>query len=1132
MRKLDGEYIFSTSDLLTFMESEFASWMDRFDLENPGEVMPDPEDEQMQILHGKGLEHERSVLSSLQEEGYDICEIPIHNDAYQATLDAMRAGRGILYQAALRHENFAGFADFLARVQGESKLGDFHYEVWDTKLAHKAKPYFIIQLCGYAEMLEAVQGYRPKEIQIVLGTKERRRFRTDDYIFLYRQLKKAFLGQQASFDPNQKPVPSGSPTSFGRWRTHAEQILEQRDHLSRVANIRTVQIRRLEKEGISMLRTLAETTRSHIPKMRPATFDQLRRQARLQLESAGLPRPRYELLDPDPLNPRRGLTLLPPPSPQDVCFDMEGYPFTEGGLEYLFGVTYLQGKKLAFKDWWAHNRDEEKAAFEGFIDWVCERRAQDPAMHIYHYAAYEVTAVRRLMGRYGTRETEVDDLLRNEGFVDLYTIVRQALRVGEPSYSLKNIEHLYMDARAGSVSTATESMVYYQRWLESGTDAGTRDSRILADVRAYNKEDCDSTWKLTKWLRTKQREAGVSWIPKPARAEAEKTKPSPRDKAAALAELLFAELPSDRRSDPERWRIQELLAWLLGFHRREEKPLWWSMFGRQAMTEEQLIDDMESLGGLQRSAKPVRGVGQSDVYEYSFDPDQDTKISKGDRCRFAHDLQITAVIEEIDQEKGCISIKLGPSAPIPPPRLSLIRVDHYPADAIVKSIYRTALEWARSRSLPRALEDLLYRRRPRIRGIAQGPIVSNPKRRLEEAIRAVVNLERSTLCIQGPPGSGKTYTAAHCILELLRQGKRVGVTSNSHKAICKLMTTVAEEAAKAGQPVRGVKIGDEDSDDPRFLNSGILRTREKRQVFQGPYSKVLFVGGTAWIFSDAMAAGKFDYLFVDEAGQVSLANLVGMAPCAENLVLVGDQMQLSQPLKGAHPGESGQSALEYLLQMRATIPDDFGIFLGTTWRMHPDLCRFISGAVYEDRLLAEPHTASRRLSLPRQRRRWITHESGILYIPIEHEGNSQGSEEEAEVIGEVVDELLRCKWAEKKDSPARPLTMQDILLVAPYNMQVRLLRSRIPGARVGSVDKFQGQEAPVVLISMCSSTSDASPRGMEFLFSRNRLNVAISRAQSLAIVVASPALARAHCSSVEQMALANLFCRIVESGSA
>jgi len=1124
MRKLQGNLTFSPSDLITFMESEYASWMDRFYLEFPGAVQPDQDTAEDRILQARGEEHERAFLCELTDSGHDVCDLKTVTDP-NAAIEAMKAGREIIYQARLASGCFAGIADFLVRLGGNSVLGNYQYEAWDTKLARKPKPYFIIQLCCYSEMLAEMQQRLPEEFQVVLGTRERRRFRTEDYFYYYRQLKLAFLEQQERFDPKTPPEIPG-PNNLGRWSEHATKILEARDDLTLIAGIRSTQVRKLRNTGIFATRSLADTSREGVPGITPPAFDRLRRQARLQIASRGQPQPRYEILQPNPLNPRLGLATLPPASPSDIFFDIEGFPFFEDGLEYLFGITYFDNGDLTFRDWWAHSREQEKNASQGFASWAHERWRQDPSMHIYHYAAYEVTALRRLMGRYAICEEEVDQLLRAEAFVDLYSVVRQGLLVGEPAYSLKNIEKLYRYRRTGDVTTSGDSLAFYQKWLENNDGGDWKTSPTLRAIREYNREDCESTWGLACWLREVQKQADIPYIPKEAAQESDTLRQISAQ--AQYAQEMRAEIPADRSGDLERWRVHELLSWFLEFHRREDKPIWWAMYERHAMTEQELIDDPDCLGGLVRTRRPPEKAKRSFVYEYRFDPDQETKLRDGSKCIFAHDLRGKATIHTFDGSQGKLTIKSAAGAP--PQVLSLIPDEWVSPEPIVQSITRTVEQYRKTgQLLPSAIADFLCRRPPRLRNRpAGGPIVPPGADIVDGSINAAIGLDHSTLCIQGPPGSGKTYTAAHMIVVLLRLGKRVGVTSNSHRAICLLLNETARVAEAANHSFRGAKIGG-DEEDNKNLHSWFTQVKSSSDLFNVAALPPL-IGGTAWAFSRREAEGTLDYLFVDEAGQVSMANLLGMAPSATNIVLVGDQMQLSQPIKGSHPGESGTSTLDYLLQGRATIPNDFGIFLPETWRMHPEVCGFISGAVYEGRLMPKPLTAARTIRFFNCPRTYIHKNAGVIFVPVQHEDNAYESDEEAAVVAEIVGELL-AQFLTDTNQPERPITRDDILVVTPYNLQVRKLTEMLPGIRVGTVDKFQGQEAAVVIYSMCASSGDASPRGIEFLFSKNRLNVAISRTQTLAIVVGNPALARTSCSTLEQMQLVNVFCRAVEAGA-
>lgn len=290
------------------------------------------------------------------------------------------------------------------------------------------------------------------------------------------------------------------------------------------------------------------------------------------------------------------------------------------------------------------------------------------------------------------------------------------------------------------------------------------------------------------------------------------------------------------------------------------------------------------------------------------------------------------------------------------------------------------------------------------------------------------------------------------------------------------------------------------------------------------------IAGTAWLFSDAAADEMLDYLFVDEAGQVALANIAAIGTSAKSIILLGDQMQLGQPVQGTHPGHSGESSLDYLLGSMPTIPRERGVFLETTWRMHPDVCSFISDAVYDSRLEPEPSNVRRVLVL-NDSAHALLRPSGIVFAPVEHAGCSQQSAEEAELIRELYANALTQQYVDR-DGGIHPITAENVLVVAPYNMQVNRLKATLPeGARVGTVDKFQGQEAEIVLISMTTSSEAELPRNIEFLFSKNRLNVAISRAKSLAILVANPALTSIRCTTPQQMALVNTMCWVAAVGS-
>lgn len=1143
MKKNNGHITYSPSDLINFMESTFITWMDRYFLEFPVRIKPDDTDEALKILQKKGREHEDAFLNKLKEQGKEIVEIPRDGNSHTATMRAMSQGKEIIYQANLFNNDdennirFEGYADFLFKVEGTSKLGNWYYEPWDTKLALKSKPYFIVQLCAYAEMLKSIQDVLPKKVHIVLGDGEIKSVRTDDYFYYYKRLKKSFLSQQANFDHKRLPELSGIE-NYGRWSSYAEKILKEQDHLSLVANIKKVQIKKFQKNGINTLTQLARTSLTYIPKMDSFVFESLKKQALLQLRSAGKSTPEYEVIKPSEADPKRGLALLPCASTNDVWFDMEGYPHKKGGLEYLFGVTYLDNDgTLIFKDWWAHDTQQEKQAFQAFVSWVYKRWQNDPSMHIYHYASYEVTALKRLMGYHGSCEDQIDDLLRNDVFIDLYKVVREGLWIGEPKYSLKNIEHLYMDVRTTEVAKATDSIVYYERWLECKDGNDWQTSALLKSIRDYNEEDCLSTKLLCDWLRNVQHKEKINYILRSKNKKQETlsnenviNKSALKYRSLGLAQKLLESLEVNSDLSDEQKALIRLQAHLLEFHRREDKPMWWAKFDRQSMKTEQLIEDINCLGGLERTESPKQVREKSYIYEYKFDCSQDSKLKVGDSCYVVNgaiDNVIRVIIEKIDMGRGLIGIKIGVKQPELPKKLNLIPDEFVNSDRILESIFETVDYWYIADKMPNALKDFLLKRKPRILNHSAETIITGIKSFTEEIVDVVSNMENTTLCIQGPPGSGKTHTAAHVIVELIRNGRTVGITSNGHKAIAHLIDKVLQKAEQNNIYFPAVKI-QSDSEDFHVESKKVDQAIKADTVFSTKRYKL--IGGTAWAFSNSLAKNHLDYLFVDEAGQVSTANLFGMVRSTKNIVLMGDQMQLSQPIKGSHPGESGKSCLEYYLEGHQTIPKNIGVFLDKTYRLHPNICKFISSTSYENRLESHESTSHRLITLTEQDNDLITKNSGLLFIPVEHEDNNQSSDEEVEVINKLINILLRGSFKDvNAGNIMRSISFNDILIVAPYNIQVSKIKESLPQeAKVGSVDKFQGQEAPIVIISMCSSNANDASRGLEFVLNKNRINVAISRAQVLAIVVGSPSLADVSCKTPEQMELVNLFCKILE----
>ncbi len=704
---------------------------------------------------------------------------------------------------------------------------------------------------------------------------------------------------------------------------------------------------------------------------------------------------------------------------------------------------------------------QEKEGFERLLDLIRERRARFPGMHVYHYAAYERTALQRLMGEHGTREAELDDLLRGEVLVDLLRVVRQAVRLSLDSYSIKEVEAFYGFERGEEMRGGGSAVVAFEEWLEA------REGQILEDIRAYNEDDCRSLYELHQWLLG-LRPAEVAWRPRPEEREVkEETKERLEERARVEAELL-----ADAQEGDPRW----LLAQLLEYHRREEKPQWWSYFHNRLLDPDELIESAETIGGLELVGEPV-AVKKSLEYTFGF-PAQEHKLG-----RAAVDPRTERRYSvSVDNERGLVTLRRSIDLKDEPLPAALIPPTPLPTWEQRDAVLRFAKEQGR---WP-ALIEILERRPPRARFDA-GPI------------EAAASLDGSYLFVQGPPGSGKTWLGARMAIELMRRGQRVGVTSLSHKAIHKFLRDVRDAAVEQGFEFHGRK---KCSDDPesRYEDEFVDCSSDNDDLRD---EELQLVAGTSFLFS--REDQSVDTLFVDEAGQVSLADVLAVGTAAWNVVLLGDPNQLSQVSQGSHPAGANASVLQHLLGGDETVAEGMGLFLGETYRMRPEVNEFISTTFYEGRLEPAPVTLERS----------VPDGNGIRYLPVEHEGNRTQSPEEAEAIAREIERL--------------GVAHEDVIVVAPYNAQVRCLREKLPAAvAVGTVDKFQGQQAPVVFYSMASSSSDDVPRGLDFLFSRNRLNVAISRAQCLAYLVCSPRLLDANCQTVEQMRLANALCRLVE----
>ncbi len=1121
MHLIEGQLVVSPTDLTAYLACEHLTQLE-LAVARGFLVRPERADPELEVLRRRGYQHEEHYLHRLRSQGLRIAEVQLDaasldglRKAEAQTVEALRRGVDVVYQGTFFDGRWRCHADFLLRVAKASTLGDYSYEVADTKLATKVKASALLQMCAYSEQLERVQGgVPPDHMRAVLGGMKEEMYRLRDYAAYYRSVKSRFESRVFGAPVATYPDPVEHCRICG-WLEVCMRRRRADDHLSLVASMRRDQIRRLSDAEVATVAALGGLSGGEAVKgIGPPALERLRQQARLQVRQRETGQTHYELLEPQ--GPGLGFSALPTPSPGDLFFDMEGDPLAgDGGLEYLFGVVEVVGGAPRGQVFWAHDRSEEKRAFEAVIDFLVDRLQRDPNLHIYHFASYEPTALKRLMGTHATREAEVDRLLRGGALVDLYQIVRQSVRVSQESYSLKQLETLFREPRATRIADAAASMVAYEQWLESG------DRSILDDIADYNYDDCISTWKLRDWLEARRIEAAdrSGPIPRPEFMDPEPSEAlaEAEGETAELASALLESVPKDREKRDQDQEARWLLAYLISWHRREAKSEWWEYFNRLRLTDEELREDSDSIAGLTYEGEVGR-VKQSIIHRYRFDPAQEYKIAVGDQPHDPRTRAAAGTVWHLDGIEGVVDLKRAANSPVPHPA-SLIPASPIDTKVLRQGLIRFArqvIDHGIAGPGPyRACRDLLSFRPPRLPARRPGEPPS------EAARRCAPGLQDSYLAVQGPPGSGKTYTGARMIVDLVQAGKRVGITANSHKVIGNLLDEVCKYAEERHVAVQALQKAE---DHERCASQVVSSTDKNDEVDAALRADLIdIVAGTPWLFAREELVGRLDTLVVDEAGQMSLANVMAMSGAARNLVLLGDPNQLRQPSHRIHPPGVDSSALDHVIEGHMTLPPERGIFLNTTWRMHPDVCRFISEVFYEARLEPDPSCARQSLGA-----RESSAGTGLRYLAVPHTGNRSASSEEAERVAVEFKRLRGRSWTDRLGR-TRPLGVDDILVVAPYNAQVRRLIDHLPrGARVGTVDKFQGQEAPVVIYSMATSSAEDLPRNMDFLYSRNRLNVAVSRAQALAILVCSPELLKARCRTPDQIRMANALCRFAE----
>ncbi|MBX9471055.1 MAG: TM0106 family RecB-like putative nuclease [Chryseoglobus sp.] len=1105
------------------------------------------------------------------------------------TLDALRRGVPVIVQATFVDRDhspgqpgdlpiaFVGYADFLVRT------AEGAYRVQDSKLARRAKVTALLQLAAYAEQLERLGIAVDPEVDLILGTREVSIHRLDDIAPVLRarraRLHRLLRERAAATGPIAWRDPSVTYCRSCAWCT-AE--IAQHDDVSQVAGLTGAQWTKLGAAGIETLEQLAAlddraaVATASLSGISRSTLDALRLQAELQRQAAGA-----TAGTPPPVRVRDAAVLhaLPAPNPGDLYFDFEGDPLytehdpTQWGLDYLFGFVDAEG---AFTAYWAHSFADERDALIAFLADVKARRAQHPDLHIYHYAAYERTHLRSLAARHAVGEDVIDEWLRTGVLVDLYPVVRKALRVGSPSYSIKYLEPIYWpEAREGAaVARGDDSVAEYVR-ARALREAGDSDpasaaaaQQILDDIGDYNEVDCLSTLKLAAWLREL---AAEHPSPPPVLFDDE---PAPRELPDSPLRTALLELAANDdgtpSSEPDRTPEQRAYAYAaaaIDYHRREHKTFWWDHFDRLVAPLDEWADVRDVLtvdsdqhradahheqsdwikptprsslgrtvrlrGAWSAGSRPTVGgrSGPFALYEQPapFAPSSRDPGARSARAITLVELHDDGVTYRETLAKGVepytdLPVALTPASP-PPAGQQKPAIEEWGSALVQGAASSKGAEWPAE-----PVGDLLRRVSPRTRSakpLAEVPIVDGEPDRVSAVIASLLDLDRSYLAVQGPPGTGKTYLGAHVIAALVqRQGWRIGVVAQGHATVEHML----EGVVAAGLPSRQVAKAPRTNADPvDYATAHFTVLGEADDLYDYAHGQPdgFVIGGTAWDFSNPqrVARRSLDLLVIDEAGQFSLAATIAASMAAKNLLLLGDPQQLPQVSQGTHPEPIDGSALGYLSAGHDVLPAELGYFLAETRRLHPALAEPVSRLSYEGQLHAHPSAAEREL---------VGVAPGLHPVPVQHHGNATESVEEADEVVAIIRRLIGSEWTSGPDAEPRPLADRDVIVVTPYNAQQQTIREGLDAAgftstRVGTVDKFQGQEAAVAIVSLAASSSRDAPRGMEFLLNRNRLNVAISRAQWAAYLVHSPGLLDSLPHTPQGVAELSAFIRLVET---
>lgn len=1185
--------IFTPTQLSLFSVSHLGSWWEEFNIHKKFTIkLPKPTELESRLIV-EGDNHEKKLLEKFKEDKKEIVDLGklslSQEEKYFKTIEFMKEGKDIIYQGALKNQFIKGNADFLLKVEGSSHLGNWSYEPIECKLASKSKTTFLIQACCYCDLLTEVLGSKPKLFHLYLGGGSKLNdytYKFSDFECWYNELKNEYIKFIDNFDYQKKP--DLYPGNHGRWTTYIENLLSEKGDLSLVAGMTKYQRNRLLDNKITNINEFAKCDLSNVLKGKQDPLINLQKQARVQVNSKNNGK---TLFDWRKVEDGEKIKSLPFPNAGDVWFDMESCnnAITGDKLEYLFGASYRDNKgKLKFKAWWAHNKKQEEEAFKDWVKWIENRRSNEKYknLHIYHYGHYEKAAMRQLQEKYSACSDEIGEWLRSGLLVDLLPIVKASMFLGETGYSIKNVEKIYPDKykfkRSADVSNAVESIIEYELWLDSGEEIIV-DGKLnpkLKKIEEYNEIDCKSTFILHDFLlseKDENPELRIYISDKKNSEENEKKK----DELAILSDKLLEQVNCFDESDNLNTKLNDIttfgikirsqlvLSHLLKFHKKESNILWWAYFDRKNVNESiELKNEPESIYNsvYQSSQLALNKKGEktnTTLYKYQFEKLEDSKLEtefrKGKLRMEIFEtgiiLEVSNINNNINNKTGEIILKCSKSKYekfisdrkieknlskgnshlsdycVFPKECSFIRYPEDPSFTLRENLKEQAEQWINNPNfIPLSLKNFLDKESNN-EIVKLNHLIEKDTKNIGSYIAKFINSNRnSVLAIQGPPGTGKTTVTANCIYKMASFGLKIAVSSNSHSVINNLLIKVKEccELNNFEVPILKSENRSKPDEDLEISNIPTIQTKKISDNIEGS----CIVGGTVWALCLSDLSEKFDVLVIDEAGQMSMANLMVMARCAKSLLLVGDQQQLSQPSQAKHSWGAGLSTLEYWLDKQKVIPKDLGVFLSKSWRMHPEITSTVSDLFYEGKLNGYEENKVNNIfwkNTFNSNNGETIPNNGVHFEIVSHEGNSQESQTEIKKIQEIIDYLLDSEFQYLSDGKIKKgkITKKEIIVIAPYNKQVQKLQDCLKTkANISTVDKFQGREAAVAIYSLTSSSGADAPRGLNFLLETNRLNVAISRAKCLSIIVGSKSLLSSSVNSINEAQLINNICEI------